>query len=96
MVFGLIKNPKVPAEKQVNLYQYGFLSVTRDAVQGPGTSLSPQIGTDAILKVSVPQTGNAVAGFCPSAAQVVCAKLSTPEIKSSSTYINIFLFLPIR
>ena len=89
---GLIKKPKVPAEKQVNLYQYGFLSVTSEAVQGPGTSLSPQIGTDVILKVAVPQTGNAVCGFCPRPLQTVCEKLFL-ERKNNNTYINIFLLL---
>ena len=42
-------------------------------MQGPGTRLSPQIGTEAMLKVSVPQTGNAVPGFWPSVLQTVCA-----------------------
>jgi len=38
---------------------------------GEGTTLPPQIGTLLCVKVLVPQTGNAVEGFCPGALQGV-------------------------
>jgi hypothetical protein len=82
----------VPAEKQVNLYQNGFLSVSTTAVEehGAGITRSPQMGTDAMLKVSVPQTGKAVPGFCPSVPHNTCVK---PVDKKVESNININIFL---
>ena len=66
---GVITKPNVPLEKQVNLYQYGFLSLNTDPEHWVGTSVLPQIPTLPWLNVVVPQTGKAVAGVCPSVVQ---------------------------
>lgn len=93
MVLGVITKPKVPALKQVNLYQNGFLSVSGVGLQGPGTCLSPQIGTEIMLKVSVPHTGKAVPGFWPKVVQVICEKpfpaKQTISIKIKNRLVNI-------
>jgi len=45
LLSGLIVNPKVPSSKQVNWYQYGFLSVKTALGQELGIDFTPQIGT---------------------------------------------------
>src|SRR4029079_11292493 len=66
---GVIRNPRVPLEKHLNLYQNGFVSVMGSLVQGLGNNLLPQRGTVVWLNVLVPQTGKAVDGFCPKVVQ---------------------------
>ena len=43
--FGVIKNPNVPALKQVNLYQKGLASAIASVLHVPGIALPPQYGT---------------------------------------------------
>lgn len=54
----------------MNLYQKGFVSVTLSRLHNDGSILLPQSGTVCCLNKVVPQTGNAVDGFCPRVVQV--------------------------
>jgi hypothetical protein len=75
MVLGVISKPKVPALKQVNLYQNGFLSVSGVGLQGPGTCLSPQIGTGNNTKsIRATYRKSSSGGFWPKVVQVICEK----------------------
>jgi hypothetical protein len=92
-VLGVIWKPNVPVAKQVNLYQNGFLSEKGPRGQGgAGMLLPPQNGTVVCEKTEVPQTGKAVAGFCPSAVQICdfpCASIEKQKANSNSIFFII-------
>ena len=90
---GLIRKPNVPPAKQVNLYQNGFLSEKGPLGQdGAGTERTPQNGTVVCEKTVVPQTGNAVDGFCPSVVQV-WPLLCIIIVKQTTSSTSIFLII---
>ena len=62
----------MPASKQVNLYQKAFLSVMGPLFLhlGVGNGIPVHKGTVVCVNTLVPQTGNALYGFCPGASHV--------------------------
>jgi hypothetical protein len=91
----VIRKPKVPEAKHLNLYQNGFLSVIGSAEQGPGTLVLPQRGTVVWLNVLVPQTGKAVGGFWPRT-EHTCDILASPQNKHANNKTENFKLIPQR